>query len=405
MSVTLSPLLSPKFQSETFTAFDDARAIAPEWNDLAARLDGSLYSTPSWCEVWWRHYGTDRQLRVIAVRDGDDLVGVLPFAIERLPVFLGGARVAKLVGCDSTVALAEPAIDPSVAEDVFKLAIARLLGDDSVDMVHLGPCPESAQLDAMRSALAQTAGGRTVRDRQSASYTVFEMPEGFDSYLGSLSKNQRHSYRRNLNKLGNAFKFEVDVLRDGPALEAEFEAFVRMHQAQWNSVNKLGHFGDWPGALGFARDLVQTLSPAGQILLIRLVADGEVVAYHWCMTANTTCHSRLTARLNGKQWDQFAVGRIGQLKMTEIAAADGATVVEAGTGRYEYKEKLNGRTLPVHSIALRRTAPTSRVRARLALVWGDLLNLLYYRVWYLRVAPRIGILRRPLWRSWIRSRF
>lgn len=402
----LSPPSAPTLQSEAFTTLEAARAITREWDELAARLDASLYSTPSWCEVWWRHYGAGRELRVFAVRDGDELVGVLPFTIERLPVALGRARVAKLVGCDSTVALAEPAVAPELAASAFLLAMRRLFADDSVDMVHLGHSPATSQLEGMRRASAELAGqAHVLRDRQSASYTLFEMPDGFDAYLNGLSKNQRHTYKRNLNKLNKAFDFEVDVLRDGPDLDSEFDAFVEMHQAQWHSVNKLGHFGDWPGALDFARDLVRTLAPMGGVQLIRLIADGAVVSYHWCLSANTTCHSRLAARLTDEKWHQFAIGRIGQLKMTEIAAADGATVVEAGTGRYEYKEKLNGRTLPVYSIVTCRGALRSRLRARLALACGDTLNLLYYRIWYIRIAPKAGILRRPLWRSWIRTRF
>ena len=53
-----------------------------------------------------------------------------------------------------------------------------------------------------------------------AAYTVFEMPEGFDAYLRGLSKNQRHSYRRNLNKLSKTFEFEVDVVCDAAGARA-----------------------------------------------------------------------------------------------------------------------------------------------------------------------------------------
>ena len=396
-----------RLRLDTFSSFEDARAIMPEWAGLVARLDGSLYSTPDWCHVWWRHYGADRKLRLITIRAGEELVGVLPFFIDRLPLFAGGTRVAKLVGCDSTVALFEPPVAHDEAADAFALAIRMLMTEDRVDFVHLGPCPgEGAQLDAIRCAAQELADfTQAVRDREAGSHTLFDMPDGFDPYLRTLSKNQRHSYRRNLNKLSRTFKFEVDVAVDGPELEHEFEAFVDMHQAQWQAAGKLGHFGDWPGSHEFALDLVRTLATTGGVRLIRLLADDEVVAYHWCLIEGDTCHSRLTARLTGEQWDQFALGRMGQLKMMEVAANGGAKTVEAGTGRYQYKEKLNGRTLPVYSIALCRRHPVSRLRARIALAYGDLLNLLYYRAWYLRAAPSVKILRRPLWRSWIRSRF
>ena len=42
---------------------------------------------------------------------------------------------------------------------------------------------------------------------------------------------------------------------------------------------------------------------------------------------------------------------------------------------------------------------------RLLLWWSDQLHLLYYRIWFLKLAPRVARFRgpRPLWRSWIRS--
>ena len=60
-------------------------------------------------------------------------------------------------------------------------------------------------------------------------------------------------------------------------------------------------------------------------------------------------------------------------------------------------------TLPV-------TADQSRAaRFQLGLTQADLIHLLYYRVWFLKLAPRLrqklGLKPRPLWRLWIRSRF
>jgi CelD/BcsL family acetyltransferase involved in cellulose biosynthesis len=407
VTVTLSTPLSATVRLEAFTSFEDAQALASDWTALVTHLGGSLYTTFTWCDIWWRHYGKGRELRLFAVREDDELVGILPFFIERLHTPVGRARVAKLVGTDSTVALAEPPVQPELASQAFALAMRQLLEVDSVDMVFVGPCPESGiHVGAARQAAADVLDvAEIVSDREAGLHTVFEMPDGFDGYMRGLSKNARHGYRRNVNKLNKTFRFEIDVLRDGPELEREFEAFVDMHQAQWNANDKLGHFGDWPGSRAFSRDLVMAMAATDQVRLIRLLADDEVVCYHWCLNVNGTYHWRLLGRLNGAQWDQFGLGRVSQLKMMEIAAGEGATVIEAGTGRYEYKERLNAETLPLRSVMVCSRSPLSRLRARFTLVYGDFLNLAYYRVWYLRVARRAGVLRRPLWRSWIRRRF
>lgn len=397
---------SADVRAQTFTSFEEAHAIAPEWDALAAALNGSLYLTFAWCEVWWRHYGASRELRVVAVRSRDELVGVLPFFIDRLATPLGRARVAKLVGSDSTLAVMEPLVAPDLAPEAFALTIKQLFEDDHVDMVHVGPCSGSTgHAAAVRTAASEVDAGQIVRDREAGSHTIFDMSDGFEGYLKSLSSHQRSNYRRKLKKLTNAFTLDLDVVREGPALEREFEAFIEMHQAQWKAVDKLGHFDDWPGSREYSWDLVRSLAARDGVRLIRLLADDRVVAYYWCFALGGTYYWRLSARLFGEEWDQFALGRVGVVQVMELANNDGATAIEAGVGSYGYKENLNAQTYPLHTIAVRRNGLLPRTRALFTLAYGDFLNLAYYRVWYLRVAPRVKLLQRPLWRCWIRRLF
>ena len=397
---------SSDLRTQTFSSFDAAHAIVAEWDDLVAALHGSLYMTFAWCQVWWRHYGGRRELRVIAIRSGDELVGVLPVSIDRLATPLGRARVAKLVGSDSTLAVMEPLVQPHLASEPFALAIQQLFEEDQVDMVHIGPCSGAGtHVGAVRTAASKLDAVRIVRDREAGSHTVFDMSDGFEGYLKSLSSHQRSNYRRKLKKLNNSFTLDLDVVRDGPALEREFGTFIEMHQAQWKAVNKLGHFDDWPVSREYSWDLVRSLAADDRVRLIRLLADDRVVAYYWCFALGGTYYWRLSARLFGQEWDQFALGRVGVVKMMELANNDGATAIEAGIGSYGYKENLNAQTHPLHSIAVRRTGLLPRLRALFTLALGDFLDLAYYRVWYIRVAPHVKLLQRPLWRSWIRRRF
>ena len=140
------------------------------------------------------------------------------------------------------------------------------------------------------------------------------MSDGFEGYLKSLSSHQRSNYRRKLKKLNNSFTLDLDVVREGPALEREFEAFIEMHQAQWKAVNNLGHFDDWPGSREYSWDLVRSLAASDRVRLIRILADDRVVAYYWCFALGGTYYWRLSARLFGQEWDQFALGRVGVVR-------------------------------------------------------------------------------------------
>jgi CelD/BcsL family acetyltransferase involved in cellulose biosynthesis len=407
LTVTITEPSAAILRLDKFSSLEDVQLLAPEWDALTLQLNGSLYSSSQWCEAWWRHYGAGRELRLIAVRAGEDLVGVLPFFIDPLRVPIGRARVAKFVGSDSTVAVIEPLVEERFAAEAFSLAMRQLFEQDRVDMVYLGPCSGAdAHVEAVQRAVNEISDvAQPVRDRQHGSHTVFDISDGFDGYLRSLNSHQRSNYRRKIKKLGSAFEVTLEVVSDPNELEHEFGAFVDMHQGQWRALNRLGHFGDWPTSREFSWDLVRTLAPAGCVRVVRLLADEQVVASYWCFALNGTYYWRLSARLLGEQWDQFALGRVGVVKMIEAAADEGTTAIEAGVGAYGYKENLNAKSFPLQSMALTRRGFLPRVRTRLTLACGDLLDLAYYRVWYLRIAPRASVLRRPLWRSWIHRRF
>ena len=75
------------------SVIDDPRefaAMEEEWDDL---YRGAPLSTPfqswAWLYSWWEFYGEGCQLRIVAVRDGDLLVGLVPLMLERRWGFFG----------------------------------------------------------------------------------------------------------------------------------------------------------------------------------------------------------------------------------------------------------------------------------------------------------------------------
>jgi hypothetical protein len=177
-----------------------------------------------------------------------------------------------------------------------------------------------------------------------------------------------------------------------------------MHKLQWQAEGKLGHFGDWPKAASFNRELVRVLSGRGQVKLYRFIVDSAVASYQYGFVFGDGLFWRLPARAVGTQWDRFGLGRIGLLKMFETAIPQGVRRVEAGIGHYDYKVQLGGRECPVESLLVTANRASSRFRAGLSAMLSTVLDLVYYKIWFQRVACRIHLRRRPLWSFWIRSK-
>ena len=64
---------------------------------------------------------------------------------------------------------------------------------------------------------------------------------------------------------------------------------------------------------------------------------------------------------------------------------------------------LGGKLFPMRDIYVFQKRMLSRARVYAFRLLSRLLNFFYYKVWFMRIAPRLPLRRRPLWRIWIRS--
>jgi hypothetical protein len=83
--------------SEVITELSELDPLEPEWDELAVANRLPLMS-PACVMAWWRHLSPpSAEPRIVAVRDGDQLVGLAPFY-----VYLrrwGGGLGLRLPGC------------------------------------------------------------------------------------------------------------------------------------------------------------------------------------------------------------------------------------------------------------------------------------------------------------------
>ncbi len=207
-----------------------------------------------------------------------------------------------------------------------------------------------------------------------------------------------------MNQLTKEFEVKLNVISDLAQAQVEFKKFMQMHRLQWQAKGKLGHFADWPRGADFNAALIQAQARLGRLRLMQLVVNGEAVFYVYGYSFGDCYHARLSARATGVKWDRCGLGRIGMLKMIEQAISEGIHRIEAGTGHYDYMVQLGGIEQPMCCVLIARNQLASRLRARILFRAAHLLHLLYFRIWFNRLAPMLPLSRRPLWKSWIRLR-
>jgi len=403
---TIREGLTEPLSCEIHSSFEQLAGMQKEWDQFVIDVDGDIYLSFDWCRIWWEHYGAGRSLCIFVYRGGKQLVGLIPLFIERIwsgPVWL---RIAKVVGSDFTMCMVNPPVKSEYAEEIFGQTIEYLIDTQKCDALLFGPLTGDCSAVVALNEICKTQSRQAIIAHHitRSTCTTFALPSTFDTYINSLSKGQQRNYRRYMNRLTREFEVKLDVISDPAQAQGEFIKFMEMHRLQWQAEGKLGHFGDWPGGTEFNVALVQAQAHLGRFRLMRLMANGEVVFYMYWYSFGDCCHARLSARATGVKWDRYGLGRIGVPKMIEQAISEGIHRIEAGTGHYDYMVQLGCIEQPLCCVLIARNRLASRLRTRILFGAAYLLHLLYFRIWFNRLAPMLPFPRRPLWKFWIRLR-
>lgn len=382
---------------------EDLWALQAEWQDLADRTDAEVYLRPEWLRVWWDHFGTGRTLRCLALRKGGRLAGLLPFCIERLRIGLVDLRFARLAGTDPHCMILTLPLEDDIAQTALCHAIGHLTGPLGCDAVSFTPVSDLATHLPVLRQLGQVMPGTVMHEAPEGRHVVFDLPDSFKSWLGELSKKRRSQFPRDLRNLEERYAMtRASVIPDGAA----FARFAAFHDRQWQALDRGGHFTDWPGSLAFYSDLADRSTKRSPMRLFEQSGTAGPLATQFALVSGRVAHWRLPARTLDPEAERLSIGKVGLILMIEELIAAGTRRIEAGRGDYGYKLSYGGRSVNVQRVLFYPAGHAGR--ARMILAWADLLHLLYYRIWFLRLAPRarrwFGRRPRPLWRLWIRSR-
>lgn len=385
-----------------------AEALAGEWQALAERSGADVWFRPAWLRPWCRHFAGRRELLFFAARREGALVGLLPFV--RDTVRPGGIplRLAQLAGPHPLFGVLALPVDAAHLEAVLGAAISELLAAKGCDCVSLAPLSDTFGLpDRLTALAARTPGVALHPDTRPREHTIIPLPESFDTYLSSLSRNRRNKYRKTKRTLEETHGVRTRVLLGAEAARA-LEGFIALHNRQWTAKGKLGHFADWPGSAGFYAEFCEAGDASAEArLYIQETDNGDTVSALFCFVAGRSCVALVPARDETRDFPNLNIGLHAQFERIEHLIAEGVAVLDSGAGQYDYKASLKGETQMLHRLLFGRESGAGRAKLRLLRGYANLLDLLYYRVWFNRAAPWLrqkGLPVGPLWKSWIRTR-
>lgn len=265
---------------------EELASLSDDWNRLAQDLPFRRWD---WLTTWWRHYGHPAaELFVLAVENGDGLIGIAPWYVEksltkgRVVQFLGSGEVCS----DYLTILSAPGCEPDVAD-----AVAAWLdgaGRAAWDMIELiGAESHDPAILALTHRMA--ASGFTIHQRPGLNCWRVALPARWDEFLASLNAKRRAKVGQATRKHLDTHRAIVHELTDPADFDRRFEMFVDLHQRRHK---RLGHAGCFASSrfAAFHREIGRRLCELRKLRLVWTEIDGRPVAADYSFLGGQTIY-------------------------------------------------------------------------------------------------------------------
>jgi CelD/BcsL family acetyltransferase involved in cellulose biosynthesis len=290
--------------------YDSIELLAPEWDELADRVSSPPWVRPGWFSAWWAAFGRG-MLRVLAVRDGRRLVGVVPFARTRL------GRVSSPTNWHTPEfgLLAEPAATGS---------LARVLFADRPESVSLAFVDVSSQAMAGVRQAAGEKGYRCLsRSLERSPYILID--GDWELYEAGRSRKLLSELGRRRRRLADEGQFSFECVDGSERLDELLDEGFRVEAAGWKGARHSAIMSKVETDR-FYRAVARWAAEHGWLRLAFLRLDGRPFAFDFCVEHDGV-HYLLKTGFD-PAYTRFAPGMILRYEMIARAFSVGLSSYE-----------------------------------------------------------------------------
>ena len=312
--------------------------LREEWNELLqASASNCLFLTWEWLHTWWKHLSGDRRLFIIAVRCGQKLVAIAPFAVRprgltRLLPFPS----LTFIGTGSVGSNYLDLIIRKGTETEALQALAEYLAREKL-MVELD------ELKRGRSFAGLLATQLKGRDWSHSETKINICPfirlsgHSFESYLASLDSKNHSDLRRRLRKLDREFDVRFEQAVSEEKRDEALSVLFALHHKRWRERGGSAAFHT-PGLVSFHEELSRLALDRGWLRLFLLRLDGKPAGARYGFIYNRTFYSYQSGF--DPVYRRHGIGLIATLLAIKSAIREGVEEYDLLAGTEEYKFRL-----------------------------------------------------------------
>ncbi len=266
--------------------------ISRDWDKVLAS-SGSLnpFLLSDFVKVWWKHFKGDSFLRVLAVYDGNTLVGGIPLCLKRGGNVYGFARVLSYIG-GVAANYTEP-LCGSPRMEMLKVVEEALALRRDWDVLYLQDVRGCNRLigECKNAPHSSRYTMRLIRDHENWGV---DLSAGLEKYLDTISwklkKDLRAKRKHILKSFGEISLKEIS----GPEnVGRYFDIYTGFSRNAFAGRKRVSSLEDGRYA-SFLKDLVITMDKSGRLAAYVLFAGNKVMAvsfgyrsdkgYDWVLT-------------------------------------------------------------------------------------------------------------------------
>jgi len=308
--------------------------ITSYWDKLRHCLKwGSIFVLPAWLKVWWEAFGSETELYLRTLRQGEKIIGFAPLLVDKETAsFIGSADV-----CDYL----DFAITPGRERDFFRVLLDDLR-EKGIKKLDLRPLrPDSTVLSQLIS-VAQNRGYEVTCRSEDVSLEL-DLPPTWNEYLAILKNKQRHEVRRKLRRLWEAGSVEhrcVEVCRE---VEDYLDIFLKLFSlSKDEKASFMNHKRE-----SFFRSLAKAMAEIGLLRIGILQVDKVPAAM--TMGFDYDGSHYLYNSAYDQQFDYLSVGLLCKVLCLKESIEKGRKKWNFLKGGEPYKYQLGGQEVPLYN--------------------------------------------------------
>jgi CelD/BcsL family acetyltransferase involved in cellulose biosynthesis len=344
-------------------------SLEPVWNQLLQNSGANtVFLTFEWLCTWWCHFGTGKQLLIVAAKDGERVVGLAPLMIAPRE----GFRQLTMIG-GNTVEYKDFIIsndtDREFVIGALVHSISRQKGWDCFKMD--GFREDSSNFLPLKAVLARSkVSAPQWRETDVSPYVAIHQP--WESYWAGIKRDNRAQIERTMRRLtrenGPVTYHQPKNLEE---VDHYMEELIKLHLARRKGVKQTYSVFENPAMVSFYKDLARQLYAQEWLSMPVCMVNGEIVA----ILFGFEYAGRFFAYMAGldQSCSKYGVGKSMHTCLIKGAFARGLKEYDFLMGNEPYKFDFNPTIRRLYSISFFQSSPAGHAS----------------RLWFGRVRPKL----------------